>query len=201
MGCSIGAEAQRRTAKGGFLASRGMLEGEARRQGKKVGDGRCGPGARGEAVPVQIGPSKDAPGTAGPNWAGPRRTAPPRRPTPQRGRQPPAPAPPRAHLSPPPPALDGSRQAFATFADSGRTIPSRLPAWTGRRAKDGTRRAYPLSAKRPPHQSGATPSAASRLPAPTARAWRADRHRGASPLGGARQPVLDGEGASEARRL
>ena len=65
-------------------------------------------------------------------------------PTPQRGRQPPAPAPPRTRPGPPPPAQDGPRRAFATSADSRQTIRSRLPAWTGRCAKDGTRERAPL---------------------------------------------------------
>ena len=66
------------------------------------------------------------------------------RPPPQRGRRSSAPTPPRAHPGPPSPAQDGPRQALLTSPAAGRTIRSRLPAWTGRCAKDSTRERAPL---------------------------------------------------------
>ena len=138
--------------------------GEAVRQGKKAVDGRCGPGARGEAGQgprqAELGgvasggeaapPSRLAHQEAETEAAGqnPRRMGRRKRPHgvhPQPGRQPPAPAPPQVHPGPPPPAPGRPRQALSTPPASGQTVRSRLPAWTGRRAKDGTRERAPLA--------------------------------------------------------
>jgi len=188
----LGAGAERRTAGDGFLASRGMRDpGSPRdlsrgvvRQGKKVGDGRCGPGARGEAV---LRPDWPITGRTESGRPEPGRTetprAPPRRPTSQRGRQPPAPAPPRAHPGPPPTAQMRTTTRAAPPA-SGQTVPSRLPAWTGRRAKDGTRESALLG--QAPHGIDPAPChqpCRGRLPRPHQHD-SGDRYRGDSPRGG-----------------
>jgi len=88
--------------------------------------------------PSRLANQRTHPETAGPNRVG-RGMHGPTTPTPQRGRQPPAPAPPRTRPGPPSPAPVEPRQALLTRPAPGRQARSRLPAWTGRRTKDGTR--------------------------------------------------------------
>ena len=188
----LGAGAERRMAGDGFLASRGMRDpGSPRdlsrgviRQGKKVGDGRCGPGARGEAVPR-------------PDWPITGRTESGRPRTWQNGN--PASAPTAPHLATrtaapgTSPAASAPRSATnramstttrAAPPASGQTVPSRLPAWTGRRAKDGTRESALLG--QAPHRIDPAPChqpCRGRLPRPHQHD-SGDRYRGDSPRGG-----------------
>ena len=89
--------------------------------------------------PSRLAHHRTHPKTAGPNQVERKRRKHLTAPAPQRGRQPPAPAPPRAHSGPPPPATNGPRQAPSTPPVSGRTTWLRFPAYPGRRARDGTR--------------------------------------------------------------
>ena len=114
-------------------------EGEAARQGKKVGDGRCGPGARGEAVPRPDWPiternrsGRTEPGRTEMHGA-PRR--PPRNQdgSPRHQRRPP-PTPVHYHRSRT--EHDRPSRHRLTWGDRFHRV---RPAWTGRRTKDGTR--------------------------------------------------------------
>ena len=73
---------------------------------------------------------------------------------------------------------------------SGQSVRSRLSAWTGRRAKDGTRERAPAG-QALTVSSGTAASASSKPAARPHRHGSADRHRGASPQGGALRPALE----------
>ena len=165
-------------------------EGEAARQGKKVVTGRCDPGARGEADPVQIGPSKDAPGTASPNRAGRRRRerphcTPPRiedgSPRHQPRREP---TPVRHHRR----RTDHDRPSRPRLTRGNRFHRGRT-AWTARRTKDRTR-------ERAPSRLSATPYLIIRrirdgrveAAEPTAPPWQRRPTSRRPTAGGARRP-------------
>ena len=163
----LGAAAQRRTAKDGFLASRGMPEAKPPGRGRKLAAAVAVQAPEAKPYPVQIGPSKDETEVAGPNRAGRRYTAPPRRPPPQRGRRPPAPTPPRAHPGPP-----HRRRTDHDRPPRPRPPPATRPIEApglDRPMREGQHaRACPSRPRAPPHRTGASAAAVLSPPAPAA---------------------------------
>ena len=167
-----------------------MPKGAARRQGTKVGDGRCGPGARGEAAPVQIGPSKDETEDGRPQAAQDGDARRPRNAHPATGTASPG-ASPAASLSWP--ATNGAGRTMTGPLDGpapgDRCDRGFRPGQAD--ARRTARASVPLPVRPLTVSSGTAATASSK---PAIRPYRhgsADRHRGAPPQGGALRPALE----------